>query len=158
MENIDVSKLVSDAVAREIESQIDGLDIHEMTRTAAVEFVKKNTGPTLQAKINEQIEKQINDSIAAHIANGWFDYNSFGRAEKDKKTLHERVGEAVASIVNRGESGIDVRVQRFVDTVMVREFKTDIEAARETFRSTITAQLAKRFADELAKMLGVKAG
>lgn len=147
--------------------QLDEYRLEELAESAVERLVSQKIDAAIESSVaeavGEAVEKIGQKRIAAEIDKvliaGWQMVNEYGESKNGaRKTLKDRIGEILnhTDRYGNGKRWLDGLVKERVDESLKSNFKTDIDAAREKFKSEVDGVLTGVIKKAVAEHFGIK--
>lgn len=140
-----------------IEARIN-LSISQLVHDAVEERVSASVADAVSDLVKEISHKRIAAAVDAALAEGWQKTDEYGSTTGVKRTLKERISDILneRDRYSNGRRWLDELVKTQVNEAISKNFKADIEAAREKFKSEVDATLTGVIKKAIAEHFGVK--
>ena len=146
--------------------QLDQVVVEDYVRGAIQNQVSAAVQSQVEAAvadaINETVQQlgreRIGKAIDAALAEGWPITNQYGERTGSNRSLKDRVGEILSmkDSYHSNKKWLEGIVKTRVDEALNKHFKTDIDAARESFKAQVDGVLTSVIKKAMAENLGLK--
>lgn len=148
--------------------ELDEYRLEELAESAVERLVSQKIDVAIEASVSGAVgaavekigQKRIAAEIEKTLAAGWQRVNEYGESISGAghKTLKDRIGEILnhTDRYGNGKRWLDSLVKERVDSVLREDFKKDIDAAREKFRSEVDSVLTGVIKKAVSEHFGIK--
>ena len=152
--------------AEPITVELDEYRLGELAESAVERLVSQKIDAAIEASVSEAVgeaverigQKRIAAEIEKVLADGWQMVNEYGESKGTRKTLKDRIGEILnhTDRYGNGKRWLDGLVKERVNESLNSNFKGDIDAAREKFKTEVDSVLTGVIKKAISEHFGIK--